>query len=613
MITLDGETLTIEDVVSVARAGTRVKLSPKAKEKIETAADLVKKWTDSGEIIYGVTTGFGPFSEVVVSNKKARQLQRNLIISHATGVGSPLPVEVVRAAMLLRANTLAKGCSGIQLSTVQLLVDLLNKEVHPIIPEKGSVGASGDLAPLSHLALVLIGEGEAVYNGVRLSGADALKRAGLKPITLESKEGIALINGTQIMTAIATLAIADAKTLVASAEIAAALSIEALEGVLDAYDSRIHKVRPHVGQRTSASNLVLLLTHSSQVMTSRKRAELAEKAAKHFHEIISKNSINEQDSLKSILSEAIHTIVAIDQQIPVEPPGSAKLLKAKRNRIKKHFEELGITSEAIDATLEMVRRTRRVQDAYSLRCTPQVLGATRDAISYIEQVISIEINAATDNPLIFPKTNAFLSGGNFHGQPIAIAMDLLAISLSSVGSIAERRIARLIDDKLSNGLPLLLIHPALADQGVHYGLGLAHITAAALTAECQTLSTPASIKSIPTSANQEDHVSMGLISARQAREVISNVEHIIAIELLCAVQGIDIRRFQKAVTLGHGSQIAYDMIRRIIPRHIKQKGVSTDRLVHDVLIHQDIDKLWHLVHTGKIIEPVCGQFSDFRL
>ncbi len=603
-IVIDGESLTIDQVVSVARNNAKVKLSVKAENKVKTAAKLVHQWIDSGEVIYGVTTGFGPFSEVVISDDKAKALQHNLIISHAAGVGNPLATEVVRAAMLLRANTLAKGFSGIRLSTLQLLVDLINKGVHPIIPEKGSVGASGDLAPLSHMVLVLIGEGEAEYKGDVFSGAEALKRAKLTPIELGPKEGIALINGTQIMTAIATLVTADARNLLASAEIAAALSMEALEAVLDAFDKQIHKARPHPGQLQTANNLSTLLAGSSQVLTSRERAKLAQKALKTFHDSLIFDSDQDREATELILQQIIHTVIAIDKQLGVETPDSAKGLIKKRTQLQKHLEKMGVSKEAFEAAIVATRTTQRVQDAYSIRCTPQVLGTARDAITHAEQVVSVEINSATDNPLIFPQANTFLSGGNFHGQPIATVMDYLAIALTSIGSIAERRIARLIDDKLSNGLPLLLTHPKLADQGVHFGLGLAQLTAAALTAECQILATPASIRSIPTAANQEDHVSMGTIAARHAREILSNIEHIIAIEYLCATQGIDIRRLSKTVRLGKGSQIAYDVIRNAIPRYTMNQPKPADRLTQDFLLHHDINRLWDLVHSAEIVKSV---------
>ncbi len=610
---LTGETLTIDDLVQVARHRMKVSLSAQARKNVEASAQLVAQLVDSGKVIYGVTTGFGPYSEVIIPSNKLGELQRNLLISHASGVGSPLPTEVVRAAMLLRANTLAKGYSGIRIQTLELLIALLNKGVHPIIPEKGSVGASGDLAPLSHMALVLIGEGEAEYEGEILSGAQALKQAGLKPVELQQKEGIALINGTQISTAIAALALSDSQNLIASAEIAAALSIEALEGVVDAFDARIHKVRPHLGQKQSAQNLSLLLKGSSQALTSQERAKRAQQASSQFLDARHHDSKEENEALNTILMQAIQSVVAIDQQIPVEPPESAKQLAARRTHIKKHFEVLGISSKTFETAVEVVRKSHRVQDAYSLRCTPQVLGAARDAIEYAARVIAIEINSATDNPLIFPKTSAFLSGGNFHGQPIALAMDLVGIALTSIGGIAERRIARLIDDKLSNGLPLLLLHPQLADKGVHYGLGLAHITAAALSAECQTLTTPASVRSIPTSANQEDHVSMSSIAGRQAQEIIKNVEHIIAIELLCAAQGIDIRKLQKSVKLGQGTAKAFSLIRKRIPRITHERGSSRNRISQDVLIHRDIKTLWELIHNKQLVKQVQKIASNFKV
>jgi histidine ammonia-lyase len=611
-VVIDGETLTIDEVVAVARTKAEVKLSAKAEKRMQEAVNFVQQLINSGEVIYGVTTGFGPFSEVIISEEKARLLQRNLIISHAAGVGKPLPIEIIRAAMLLRANTLAKGYSGIRPSTLQLLLALLNKGVHPIIPEKGSVGASGDLAPLAHMALVLIGEGEAEYNGEILSGAEALKRAGLKPIELEPKEGIALINGTQIMTAIAALTTADAQNLIAMSEIAAALSMEALEAVLDAFDPHIHQIRPHPGQLQSAHNILTILTGSSQVLTSRERMKLTQAAVEKVPIPFTSESDEGQEALNSILRHITHSVIALDDQIKIEPTESANQLKLKRKHIQKHLETLGISKETFDAVIAAARATQRVQDAYSIRCTPQVLGTVRDAIKFADQIVTIEMNSATDNPLIFPESKTFLSGGNFHGQPIAVIMDLLGITLTTVGAIAERRIARLIDDKLSNGLPLLLVHPTLADQGIYFGLGLAQITAAALTAECQTLATPASIRSIPTSANQEDHVSMGTIAARHAQAILSNVEHIIAIEYLCAIQGIDLRGLVKDVRLGQGSQIAYDLLRKAVPRYTDAKPHPTDRLTQDFLLHHDINRIWELMQTHAIVDSIRKGLHEFQ-
>ena len=612
-IELDGVTLTIEQVISVARNGTHVTLSAKAKAKVEAAAKLIQQWTDSGEVIYGVTTGFGPFSEVIISSDKARDIQRNLLISHAAGVGSPLPVEVVRATMLLRANTLAKGFSGIQLSTLHLLLDLLNKRVHPIIPEKGSVGASGDLAPLAHMALVLIGEGQAEFNGEILSGATALERATLKPITLDRKEGIALINGTQVMTAIAALAVADAKALAANAEIAAALSIEALEGVADGFDSRIQKVRPYRGQKQTAKNLRALLKGSDLVLTSRQRAQNVQKALKELGKIRHSDDTTTHDALEVIIHHVMHLIIELEEQMAVESGSAQTRLEKQRNAIMAALENLGISQKAIDGAKILAQRTIRVQDAYSLRCTPQVIGAVRDSLDYVYQVVSTEINSATDNPLIFPESNISLSGGNFHGQPIALAMDMLTIAMTSIGTIAERRMARLIDHHLSNGLPLLLLKPTMENRGVYYGLGLAQISAAALVAECRTLSTPASVQTIPTSANQEDHVSMGTISARQARDVIDNVEHIIAFELLCAAQGIDLRKLHREISLGQGSDLAYQIIRKAVPSISTYHGEQRNRVTQDTLIHQDVITLHQIVHNRQLLNPIINQILDFSL
>ena len=612
-IELDGETLTIEQVIAVARNGFQVTLSSKAKAKVETAAKLIQQWTDSGEVIYGVTTGFGPFSEVIIPSDKARDIQRNLLISHAAGVGSPLPVEVVRATMLLRANTLAKGFSGIQLSTLQLLLDFLNKRVHPIIPEKGSVGASGDLAPLSHMALVLIGEGQAEFNGEILPGAKALERAMLTPITLDRKEGIALINGTQVMTAIAALAIADAKALAANAEIAAALSIEALEGVTDGFDSRIQKVRPHGGQKHTAKNLRALLKNSELVLTSRQRAQNVQQALKELGEIRHDDDSTTHGALEIIIHHVMHLIIELDEQMAVESGSSRTKIEKQRNAIMTALENLGVSKEAIDGAKILAKKTIRVQDAYSLRCTPQVVGAVRDSLDYIYQVVSTEINSATDNPLIFPESNIYLSGGNFHGQPIALAMDMLTIAMTSIGTIAERRMARLIDHHLSNGLPLLLLKPTIENRGVYYGLGLAQISAAALVAECRTLSTPASVQTIPTSANQEDHVSMGTISARQARDVVDNVEHIIAFELLCAAQGIDLRKLHREISLGQGSDLAYQIIRNAVPSISTYHGEQRNRVTQDTFVHQDVITLHQIIHERQLLDPIINQIPDFSL
>jgi len=491
-VSADGENLTIEQVIAVAREGAEVQIPKKAIEKVERCREFLEKAVKEKRVVYGVTTGFGALATLVIPSESVKKLQSNLIRSHSAGVGKPLDKEATRALMLLRTNTLVKGFSGIKIQTLETLVQMINKNVHPIIPEKGSVGASGDLAPLAHMVLVMIGEGEAEYNGKRMSGKEAMDKAGITPVELDSKEGLALINGTQLMAAIGTLAVYDAERLVKIAEIAAAMSLEALSAVSDAFDERIHRVRPHLGQIASARN-IRLLTAGSKIMRP-----------------------------SSMLTK--------------EP------------------------------------KTRPPQDPYSLRCTPQVLGAARDAIEYARRVIETEINSAIDNPLIFVDDKEFLSGGNFLGQPISIAMDLLGIALTVIGNVSERRIARLIDENLSFGLPAFLIHKEV-EKGIHSGFMSAQITAAALASENKALAHPASVDSIPTSANFEDFVSMGSVAARKAKEILQNVEWIIAIEFLCAAQGMDYRGADKA---GKGTKAVHSLIRKKVPILKEDRVISTD-------------------------------------
>jgi len=506
---IDGENLTIEDVVAVARDHVEVEIPQKVKHKVQKCRQILEDLIKEKKVVYGVTTGFGALGSTVVSPEHLRELQTNLIRSHSAGVGEALDKDITRALMLLRANTLSKGNSGVRLETLETLVQMINKGVHPIIPEKGSVGASGDLAPLSHMALVMIGEGEAEYKGERTSGKEAIRKAGVHPVELDSKEGIALNNGTQMMTAIAVLALHDAERLVKTAEIAASLSLEALNGITDAFDDRIHQTRPHPGQITSARNI------------------------------------------KSLIS-------------------GSKIIKSSEEVIK--------NSEA-----------RPPQDPYSLRCAPQVLGAVRDTLSHVRGIIETEINSATDNPLIFVEDKACLSGGNFHGQPISVAMDMLGIALTIIGNMSERIIARLIDENLNQGLPAFLI-PQEVRKGIHSGFMTAQYTAAALTSENKTLAHPASVDSIPTSANFEDFVSMGSIAARKAMEILRNVEHIVAIELLCAVQGIDFRGPEK---LGKGTKAAYSLIRKRVPM-----------LREDRVLAKDIEKVVELIRSKEILDIV---------
>ena len=497
-ILIDGENLSLEDVKSVACKGIGVSLSDYARQRVRESRRIVEEYVDRGEIVYGITTGFGKFSDVVISRDERRYLQKNLIMSHAAGVGAPLDEEIVRAIMLLRANALAKGYSGVREEILDTLLEMINKRVHPVIPEKGSVGASGDLAPLAHMVLVMLGEGEAYCNGTRMPGKQAMATAGIQPITLEAKEGVALINGTQVMTAIGIFALLAGENLVQTADIAAAMTMEALGGILLAFDERVQRVRPHPGQIRCAENIRLFLEQSE------------------------------------ILEKANHG---------------------------------------------------RVQDAYTLRCIPQVHGAARDALAYVRSVLEREINSATDNPLIFTETGEIISGGNFHGQPIAIAMDILGIVLSVLGNIAERRIERLLNPVLS-GLPAFLTEKG----GLNSGFMVSQYTAAALVSENKVLSHPASVDSIPTSANQEDHVSMGTIAARKALEISANLQNILAIELLCAAQGIDYRHPSKP---GIGTGIAHRIIRQQVPH-----------LTEDRILYRDISKVVGLIKDGIIVTGI---------
>ena len=479
---LDGASLTLDDLEAIARGTRPVGVTPAARQAVERARRVVDDAVARNEVVYGVTTGFGNFAEVVIPHGQLGQLQLNLVRSHAAGVGDPLDEPETRALMLLRANVLAKGFSGVRPKTLDLLVAMLNARIHPVIPSQGSVGASGDLAPLAHLALGLIGEGECVHEGARAPAAEALRRAGLSPVTLEAKEGLALINGTQLMTAVTGLALAEAWRLARSADVIAALTLDALQGTDVAFDPRIHAARPHPGQQASARNLRRLLQ------------------------------------------------------------GSA---------IRESHRDCG-----------------RVQDAYSLRCIPQVHGAVRDALDFVTRTVAVEINAATDNPMVFADTRELLSGGNFHGEPVAIAADVLAIALAELGAISERRTERLVNPALS-GLPAFLTD----DGGLRSGFMIAHVTAAALASENKSLAHPASVDSIPTSANKEDHVSMGVTAARKAVRAAANTRRILAIEALAACQALDFRRpLQTSVPL----QAAYRRVRKDVPRYDRDRVMAPE-------------------------------------
>ncbi|OAT81233.1 histidine ammonia-lyase [Desulfotomaculum copahuensis] len=497
-VSLDGESLDIEQVIRVARRHAPVFLEPAAVRRMEGSQQMVREIVGGKKVVYGITTGFGKFSNVVISPAQTEQLQKNLVMSHAVGTGRPLETEVVRAVTLLRANTLAKGFSGVRPLVVEYLIQLLNRDIHPVVPEQGSVGASGDLAPLAHIALVLLGLGEAEYRGKRISGAQALELAGLPPLSLQAKEGLALTNGTQLMGGLGCLAVHDAELTAKTASIAAALAVEALDGVITAFDPRVQRLRPHAGQARCAAHLRQLLAGG----------EIAGRA--------------------------------------VQP---------------------------------------RVQDAYTLRCTPQVHGATLDAVDYVRGVLEVEINSATDNPLLFPEEGDVISGGNFHGQPLALALDFLGMAVAELGSMAERRTARLLDPAIS-GLPAFLTKHG----GLNSGLMLTQYTAAALVSENKVLASPACVDSIPTSANQEDHVSMGPVSARKARRIIANVQQILAIQLLCAAQAVDLGQKRK---MGRGTARAYEVIRAEIP--------FLDR---DRVLYPDLTTALELVQSGRLLREV---------
>ncbi len=507
-VVIDGHSLDLAKIERVAYEEATVAIAPEAGRRIEASRRTIEKVLDRGTSVYGVNTGFGRFSDVVIPPEDVARLQRNLIVSHAAGVGEPFSVPVVRAMTLLRANALALGHSGVRPVVVETLAEMLNRGVHPVVPQKGSLGASGDLAPLAHLALVALGRGEAYYQGRRVPGGETMAAAGLAPLVLEAKEGLAMINGTQAMTAVAALTLAAAQRLLDLADAAGALSLEALRGVPQAFDPRLQAVRGHPGQEASARRLRGLLEGS---------------------------------------------------------------------RLVTRAGEL------------------RTQDAYALRCMPQVHGASRDAIGYAVGVVVREANAATDNPLIFPDDEAIISGGNFHGQPVAIAMDLAGIALAELGSISERRIERLVNPHLS-GLPAFLTR----NGGLNSGFMLAQYTAAALVSEDKLLASPASVDSIPSSANQEDHVSMGTIAARKAGEILANVQTVLAIEALCAAQGVDlvVERLPggagrtAAEYLGLGTRALYERVRAHVP------GLDEDRVLAD-----DIEAVRRVVTAGRDGSP----------
>ena len=495
---LNGQALTLDEIDAVAFAGRRVGVPAEALGRVVESRGLIERILAAGETVYGVNTGFGKLADVHVRGDKLAELQINLVRSHAGGVGEPLSEAESRAMVLLRANVLAKGFSGIRPELLELLVAMVNAGVHPVIPEKGSVGASGDLAPLAHLALVVVGEGEAFYRGKRVAGGEALRRAGLKPLELTAKEGLALLNGTQAMTAVGALAASRARRVAELCDLSGAMSLEALKGTPAAFDERIQKARPHAGQLAVARHLLRLMEGS----------EIRESHREH---------------------------------------------------------------------------DTRVQDAYCLRCMPQVHGAVRDVLEHVAGVLETEAGSATDNPLVFPGEDAgVISGGNFHGAPLSYAFDYAAIAMTDLAGITERRIDRLLNPDINEGLPAFLS----TDPGLSSGFMIAQIVAAALINECQVLAHPSSTGSIPTDGGKEDHVSMGMTGAIKLRRIVENVERVLAIELMCAAQALEFRRPLKS---SGRIEEAHAVIRGVVPR-----------LERDRVLAPDIDAMSGAIRQGKL-------------
>ena len=487
-IALNGNDLTFEQFNAVSMCGETLSPSPAAAERMKASRAVVDRVVASGATAYGINTGFGKLASVRISAEQVKQLQVNLVRSHASGVGAPLSETETRAMMLLRANALAKGLSGVRPVIVETLCRMLNAKVHPVIPSQGSVGASGDLAPLAHLAQVVIGEGHAIYRGEKLSGGEAMKRAGIAPVTLEAKEGLSLLNGTQGMLALLSLALFEADKLVDTADVAASLSLDALRGSPGAFDARIARARPYAGAEKTALNLAHL-NEGSEIRESHRAAE----------------------------------------------------------------------------------KDARVQDAYSLRCTPQVHGAVRDSLTQARGIAAVELNSATDNPLVFVKANGegdIISGGNFHGQPLAMAADQVAIAIATIGGIVERRI-----EQMTNPLTSMLPAFLTPEPGLNSGFMIAQVTAAALTSENKALATPHSVDSISTSGNQEDYVSMGMSGARRLERMLNNLRHTIAIELLCACQGIDLLAPLETGTL---AKKALAVVRAKSPKVTEDRPLAPD-------------------------------------
>lgn len=502
--------LTLEDLINVTRKGYKVEISEGAYKKVAEARELVDRYVKEKKVSYGITTGFGKFSDTVISEEQTGLLQKNLIMSHSCGMGNPISVDMAKGIMLLRIVNLSKGHSGVRKIVLDTLVDMLNKDVTPFIPEKGSLGASGDLAPLSHMVLVMLGMGKAYVNGELLDGAEAMKKAGVPVLEeLSSKEGLALINGTQVMTSIGAHVTYDAINLMKHLDIAGALTMEALNGITCAFDHRVHEVRGHQGQIRTAENFRNILKESK---CTTKQGEM------------------------------------------------------------------------------------RTQDPYTLRCIPQIHGASKDALEFVREKVEIEMDAVTDNPIIFCDTDDVISGGNFHGQPMALPFDFLGIAVSEMANVSERRIERLVNPHLNCGLPAFLVE----NGGVNSGFMIVQYSAASLVSENKVLAHPASVDSIPSSANQEDHVSMGTIAARKAGEILKNARKVIAMEILSACQGIDLKKVNK--DLGLGTEKAYTAVRETVSYYDK-----------DRVMNLDINAVEELIERNKIVENVEKVIGELKI
>ena len=505
-VKLTGKGLTVEKVVAVARFGAKVVIDDAAQQKMKESHAQVERIVKSEVPTYGINTGFGDFSTISIAPEDISKVQKNLILSHCVATGEPYAAEVVRAMMLLRANALCIGFSGIRAEVVETLVEMINRGVHPVIPQKGSLGASGDLAPLAHMVLPLISYGKAEYQGKIENGAQAMEKAGIVPVDLEAKEGLALINGTQAMTAVGTLAYYDALCAARMADIACGLTMEALLALTNAFDPRVQAVRPHAGQALVAKN-IRMITEGSPIL------------AKSQH--------------------------------------------------------------------------LRVQDAYAIRCVPQVHGGIRDALSYVKHALDIELNSVTDNPIVFLDNGDVISGGNFHGEPMALAFDFLGIAVSEIASISERRLERMVNGALSNGLPEFLTNKG----GLNSGFMICQYCAASMVSENKVFAHPASVDSIPSSANQEDHVSMGTTAARKSRQIVENTLSVLAFEFMAAAQGIDLRKDTPSAV----SQKVYDIIRSRVAYWEEDREIRID-----------VEAMNELVRSGEIVEAVSMLLPDFE-